>query len=182
MLGPDVHRVGALHTDAKADAGLLRVWLKSPRRRLATYRPSSTGASARGPGRALAVAGTDLPRGGAPRLEDVQAALRAIRLKDDGSLVNPASVNTYVAAGRGATCVPTAITGPTTLTACRRGNQSTGYLHPPASADGILSDLSVFLGLPFCAEISPRRTRNSRSPAIAGTQRCTRVPSMLISS
>jgi site-specific recombinase XerD len=89
--GLDVHRLATLHTNARTD-DVLQVWIKHHAdgsvhtRRLyerigARFLP------------ALSVAGGSLRRA---TVEDVQAALDAMRVKD-GSPVKAATVNTYVA-------------------------------------------------------------------------------------
>ena len=94
VLGPDVDRLATLHTNARTDTELLKVWLKSH----ADGSPHTVRVYARVGERflaALAVAGVDLRKA---TVEDVQAALEAMRTKEDGSPVKPATVNTYVAA------------------------------------------------------------------------------------
>ena len=94
VLGPDVDRLATLHTNAKTDRELLKVWLKSHR----DGSPHTVRVYQRVGGRflsALGAAGADLRRA---TVEDVQAALEAMRSKADGSPVRPATVNTYVAA------------------------------------------------------------------------------------
>jgi integrase len=91
VLGPEVDRLATLHTNARTDTELLKVWLKSH----ADGSPHTIRVYARVGERflaALAVAGVDLRKA---RVEDVQAALEAMRTKDDGSPVKPATVNTY---------------------------------------------------------------------------------------
>jgi site-specific recombinase XerD len=94
ILGPDVHRLATIHTNAKTDAELLQVWIKSH----ADGSPHTVRAYRRVGERflgALAAVGAGLR---AATVEDVQAALEAMRAKEDGSPVRPATVNTYVAA------------------------------------------------------------------------------------
>jgi integrase/recombinase XerD len=94
ILGPDVHRLATIHTNAKTDAELLQVWIKSH----ADGSPHTVRAYRRVGERflgALAAIGGGLR---AATVEDVQAALEAMRAKEDGSPVRPATVNTYVAA------------------------------------------------------------------------------------
>jgi integrase/recombinase XerD len=94
ILGPEVDRLATLHTNARTDRELLAVWLKSH----ADGSPHTIRVYKRVGERflhALVVAGSDLRRA---TVEDVQAALGAIRTKEDGSAVRPATVNTYVAA------------------------------------------------------------------------------------
>ena len=94
VLGPDVDRLATLHTNARTDSELLKVWLKSH----ADGSPHTIRVYARVGERflaALAIAGVDLRKA---TVEDVQAALEAMRTKEDGSPVKPATVNTYVAA------------------------------------------------------------------------------------
>ena len=94
VLGPDVHRLATLHTNAKTDGELLKVWLKSHQdgspHTIRVYQ--RVGERFLG---ALAAAGSGLRKA---TVEDVQAALAAMRTKEDGSPVRPATVNTYVAA------------------------------------------------------------------------------------
>jgi integrase/recombinase XerD len=94
VLGPEVDRLARLHTNAKTDRELLRVWLKSH----ADGSPHTVRLYERIGGRfleALAAAGGGLR---AATVEYVQAALEAMRVRDDGAPVKPATVNTYVAA------------------------------------------------------------------------------------
>jgi integrase/recombinase XerD len=94
VLGPDINRLATLHTNARTDRELLKVWLK----RHADGSPHTVRAYARVGARfiaALAAAGADLRKA---TVEDVQAALEAMRSKADGSPVRPATVNMYVAA------------------------------------------------------------------------------------
>jgi site-specific recombinase XerD len=94
ILGPEVDRLATLHTNARTDHELLAVWLKSH----ADGSPHTVRVYQRVGERflgALASAGSDLRRA---TVEDVQAALEAMRSKEDGSAVRPATVNTYVAA------------------------------------------------------------------------------------
>ena len=94
VLGPDVHRLATLHTNARTDRELLKVWLKSH----ADGSPHTVRVYQRIGARfldALAAAGADLCRA---TVEDVQAALEAMRTKVDGAPVKAATVNTYVAA------------------------------------------------------------------------------------
>jgi integrase/recombinase XerD len=94
ILGPEVDRLATLHTNARTDHELLKVWLKSH----ADGSPHTIRVYSRVGARfldALAATGADLRRA---TVEDVQAALEAIRVKEDGSPVKPATVNTYVAA------------------------------------------------------------------------------------
>ena len=86
--------MATLHTNARTDTELLEVWLKSHRdgslHTVRVYR--RVGERFLGE---LAAAGAGLRKA---RVEDVQAALEAMRVKADGSPVKPATVNTYVAA------------------------------------------------------------------------------------
>jgi site-specific recombinase XerD len=93
VLGPDVDRLATLHTNAKTDRELLKVWLKSHRDGSAhTVRVySRVGERFLG---ALAAAGTGLRTA---TVENVLQAVEAMRVKKDGSPVKPATVNTYVA-------------------------------------------------------------------------------------
>jgi hypothetical protein len=94
ILGPEVNRLASLHTNARTNHELLAVWLKSH----ADSSPHAIRLYQRVGQRflgALAAAGSSLRQA---TVEDVQAALNAIRTKEDGSRVRPATVNTYVAA------------------------------------------------------------------------------------
>jgi integrase/recombinase XerD len=94
VLGPDVNRLATLHTNARNDRELLKVWLKSH----ADGSPHTIRAYQRVGARfiaALAAAGADLRKA---TVEDVQSALEAMRSKADGAPVRPATVNMYVAA------------------------------------------------------------------------------------
>jgi integrase/recombinase XerD len=94
VLGPEVNRPVTLHTNAKTNRELLKVWLKSH----ADGSPHTIRAYRRVGERfvaALAAVGADLRKA---TVEDVQAALEAMRSKADGSPVRPATVNMYVAA------------------------------------------------------------------------------------
>src|SRR5262245_32617577 len=93
ILGPAVDRLATLHTNARTDQELLAVWIKSH----ADGSPHTVRVYQRVGERllgALAAAGSSLRQA---TVEDVQAALDAIRTKEDGSPVRPATVNTYVA-------------------------------------------------------------------------------------
>jgi integrase/recombinase XerD len=94
VLGPEVDRLATLHTNARSDTELLEVWLESHRdgslHTMRVYR--RVGERFLGE---LAAAGASLRKA---TVEDVQAALEAMRVKGDGSPVKPATVNTYVAA------------------------------------------------------------------------------------
>jgi len=94
ILDPDVDRLATLYTNARTDRDLLAVWLKSH----ADGSPHTIRIYSRVGERflgALAAAGSNLRQA---TVEDVQAALEAMRSKADGSPVRPATVNTYVAA------------------------------------------------------------------------------------
>ena len=81
VLGPDVNRLATLHTNARNDRELLKVWLKSH----ADGSPHTVRAYRRVGERfiaALAAAGADLRKA---TVEDVQTALEAMRSKADGS-------------------------------------------------------------------------------------------------
>src|SRR5215510_13506997 len=94
VLGPDVHRLATLHTNARTDLELLAVWLKSH----ADGSPHTTRIYQRVGARflaALATAGASLRTA---TVEHVQSALEAMRSKVDGAPVKAATVNTYVAA------------------------------------------------------------------------------------
>lgn len=94
VLGPDVNRLATLHTNARTDGELLKVWLKTHQdgspHTVRLYRRVGESFLA-----ALTAAGADLRKA---TVEDVQAALEVMRSKGDGSPVRPATVNTYVAA------------------------------------------------------------------------------------
>jgi site-specific recombinase XerD len=94
VLGPEVDRLATLHTNARTDTELLEVWLKSHRdgslHTVRVYR--RVGERFLGE---LAAAGAGLRKA---TVEDVQAALEAMRVQNDGSPVKAATVNTYVAA------------------------------------------------------------------------------------
>src|SRR5262245_47582307 len=94
VLGPEVDRLATLHTNARTETDLLEVWLKSHRdgslHTVRVYR--RVGERFLGE---LAAAGAGLRKA---TVEDVQAALEAMRVKGGGSPVKPATVNTYVAA------------------------------------------------------------------------------------
>jgi len=94
ILGPEVDRLATLHTNARTDHELLAVWLKSR----ADGSPHTIRVYSRVGERflgALATAGSNLHQA---TVEDVQTALEAMRKKEDGSAVRPATINTYVAA------------------------------------------------------------------------------------
>jgi hypothetical protein len=83
--GPEVDRLTTLHTNARTDRELLAVWIKSH----ADGSPRTIRASRRVGQRflgALATAGSGLRQA---TVEDVQAALEAIRSEEDGSAVRP---------------------------------------------------------------------------------------------
>ena len=94
VLGPDVDRLATLHTNARTDEELLAVWLKSHADGSTHTRRAYRRVGARFL-EALHAAGADLRRA---TVEDVQSALEAMRSKEDGSPVKPATVNMYVAA------------------------------------------------------------------------------------
>jgi site-specific recombinase XerD len=82
------------HSDTNTDHELLAVWLKSH----ADGSPHTVRVYQRVGERflgGLATAGSSWRQA---NVEDVQAALEAMRSKEDGSAVRPATVNTYVAA------------------------------------------------------------------------------------
>src|SRR6476646_8566106 len=93
VLGPEVDRLPTLHTNARTDADLLTVWLKSHADGSAHTQRAYQRVGARFLD-ALHAAGADLRRA---TVEDVQAALEAMRSKADGAPVKPATVNMYVA-------------------------------------------------------------------------------------
>jgi hypothetical protein len=81
VLGPDVNRVATLHTNARNDRELRKVWLKSH----ADGSPHAVPAYSRVGKRfiaALTAAGADLRKA---TVEDVQTPLEAMRSKADGS-------------------------------------------------------------------------------------------------
>jgi len=94
VLGPEVDRLATLHTNARTDADLLTVWLKSHADGSAHTRRAYQRVGARFL-EALHAAGGDLRRA---TVEHVQGALEAMRSKADGEPVKPATVNMYVAA------------------------------------------------------------------------------------
>ena len=93
VLGPEVDRLATLHTNAKTDGELLKVWLKSHRdgsaHTVRVYERIGERFLS-----ALAAAGAGLRTA---TVEDVLQAVEAMRVKEDGSPVKPATVNTYVA-------------------------------------------------------------------------------------
>jgi site-specific recombinase XerD len=93
VLGPDVDRLATLHTNAKTDSELFKVWLKSHRDGSAhTVRVySRVGERFLS---TLTAAGAGLRTA---TVEDVLQAVEAMRVKEDGTPVKPATVNTYVA-------------------------------------------------------------------------------------
>ena len=93
VLGPEVDRLARLHTNARTDAELLTVWLKSHADGSAHTRRAYQRVGARFL-EALHAAGGDLRRA---TVEHVQGALEAMRSKADGAPVKPATVNMYVA-------------------------------------------------------------------------------------
>ena len=94
VLGPEVDRLATLHTNARTDGELLAVWLKSHADGSTHTRRAYQRIGARFL-QALHGTGADLRRA---TVEDVQSALEAMRSKEDGSPVKPATVNMYVAA------------------------------------------------------------------------------------
>jgi hypothetical protein len=87
VLGPDVHRLATLHTNARTGRELLEVWLKSHR----DGSPHTVRVYRRVGGcflEALAAAGSDLRHA---NVEDVQTALDAMRTKADGAPVRVAT-------------------------------------------------------------------------------------------
>jgi integrase len=92
--GSTAERLPEVHTNATTDFDLLSVWLEAH----ADGSPHTLGAYERIGRRfvdALATAGTSLKRA---TVEDVQAALEAMRSKVDGSVSSATTLNTYVAA------------------------------------------------------------------------------------
>ena len=92
ILGPEVDRLPTLHTNARTDRELLEVWLKSHRDGSA----HTVRVYARVGERFVAALGD----GGLRRatVEGVQAALEAMRVREDGQPVKDATVNIYVGA------------------------------------------------------------------------------------
>ena len=94
ITGSTAERLPEVHTNASTDLDLLAVWLKShadgSRHTLRAYERIG-----RRFVEALAAGGTSLKRA---TVEDVQAALEAMRSKADGSTSSAASLNTYIAA------------------------------------------------------------------------------------
>ncbi|MFT3730798.1 MAG: tyrosine-type recombinase/integrase [Hyphomicrobium sp.] len=94
IAGGDVERLPTLHTSAKKDKELVAVWLKShadgSRHTLRAYERIGQRFIA-----AIDTAGTDLRHA---TIDDVQSALEAIRVKEDGSPASAATINTQVAA------------------------------------------------------------------------------------
>jgi hypothetical protein len=111
ILGPEVDRLATLHTNARTDRELLAVWIKShadgSSHTIRLYQ--RVGERFLG---ALAAAGSNLRQA---TVEDVQAALEAIRTKEDGSPVRPATVNTYAAAVKSFLGLPTAWASPASM-------------------------------------------------------------------
>ena len=94
VLGPEVDRAPMLHTNARTDGELLKVWLKSHR----DGSPHTVRAYDRIGRRfieALRAADSDLR---SATLDDVLAAVDVMRVKRDGSPVKPATINMHVAA------------------------------------------------------------------------------------
>src|SRR6476661_466946 len=93
VLGPDVDRLATLHTNAKTDGELLKVWLKSHRdgsaHTVRVYRRVGE--------RFLSTLAAIGARLRTATVEHVLQAVEAMRVKEDGSPVKPATVNTYVA-------------------------------------------------------------------------------------
>ena len=93
-MGADAERLPTLHTTAKSDADLVAVWIKSHAdgspHTLRTYERIGRRFVA-----ALAAARTDLRHA---TVDHVQAALEAMRVKEDGSPASAATINTQVAA------------------------------------------------------------------------------------
>src|SRR6476646_4768622 len=94
VLGPEVDRLHTLYTNARTDADLLTVWLKSHAVGSAHTRRAYQRVGARFL-EALHAAGADLRRA---TVEDVQAALEAMRSKADGTPVKPARSSAATAA------------------------------------------------------------------------------------
>lgn len=94
IAGSDAERLPTVHTTAKRDDELIAVWLKAH----ADGSEHTRRAYARIGHRfiaAIAAAGSDLRRA---TIDNVQTALEAMRVKDDGSPASAATVNTQVAA------------------------------------------------------------------------------------
>lgn len=94
IAGADAERRPTLHTTAKKDDELIRVWLKShadgSRHTLRAYDRIGCRFIA-----AIDAAGTDLRHA---TIDDVQTALEAMRVKVDGTAASAATINTQVAA------------------------------------------------------------------------------------
>ncbi|MBS0240363.1 MAG: tyrosine-type recombinase/integrase [Proteobacteria bacterium] len=94
IAGADAERLPTLHTTAKKDGELIKVWLKShadgSRHTLRAYERMGNRFIA-----AIEAAGTDLRHA---TIDDVQSALEAMRVKVDGTPASAATINTQVAA------------------------------------------------------------------------------------
>ena len=93
-MGADAERLPTLHTTAKSDADLVAVWLKSHADGSAHTRRAYERIGRRFVA-ALAAARTDLRHA---TVDHVQAALEAMRVKENGSPARAATINTQVAA------------------------------------------------------------------------------------
>src|SRR5262245_55195992 len=94
VLGPEIERAPTLHTNARTDSELLKVWLKSHR----DGSPHTVRAYERIGRRfieALRRTGSDLR---SATLDDVLAAVEVMRARRDGTPVKPATINMHVAA------------------------------------------------------------------------------------
>lgn len=94
VLGPEVELAPTLHTNARTDDELLEVFLKLHRDGSA-HTVRAYDRIGRCFIETLRAAGTDLRRA---KLDDVQTALEAMRVKADGTPVKPATINMHVAA------------------------------------------------------------------------------------
>jgi hypothetical protein len=94
VLGSEVDRLATLHTNARTDAELLTVWLKSHADGSAHTRRAYQRVGSRFL-EALHAPGGDLRRA---TVEHVQRGLKAMRAKANGAPVMPATVNVHVAA------------------------------------------------------------------------------------
>lgn len=91
IAGSTAERLPSMHTSARTDRELVAVWLKSH----ADGSEHTRRAYARIGERFIAALGCDLRRA---TIDDVQAALEAMRHTDKGSEAKAATVNTYIAA------------------------------------------------------------------------------------
>jgi site-specific recombinase XerD len=94
IAGGDAERMPSLHTSADTDLDLLVVWIKSHADGSAHTRRAYQRIGRRFV-EALVRSGSDLRRA---TIDDVQAALEVMRMKQDGSPASPATVNMTIAA------------------------------------------------------------------------------------